>query len=33
MNPLEIYLLRVIAGAILGGNPTRDNVPDPPPAR
>ena len=33
MNSLELYLLRVIAGTILGGNPTRDTVPDPPPVR
>jgi hypothetical protein len=33
MNSLELYLLRVIAGAVLGGNPTRDNLPEPPEAK
>ena len=33
MNSLELYLLRVFAGSVLGGNPTRDSVPEPPPAK
>lgn len=33
MNSLELYLMRVFAGPVLGGNPTRDSVPDQPPAK